>query len=429
MNQWDPIWEKALNILMYSNDSLFLTGNAWTGKSTLINYFIQNTTKNVALLASTWVAAKNINWKTIFSYFGFSPQMKLEEIPDHYSKPRFPKKLTAIRKTDTFIIDEISMVRADLMDMLDIIMKHIIWDSRPFGGKQMIFVGDLLQLPPVTTEKDAKAFSGKASSLYASAFPIHSKAWIDLEPQTIKLKHIYRQSDQEFVNTLNAIRIWDLDNVDLDLINSRVCNKREDEKIKPIYLSTTNAIADAVNYQETDKISSPLVMSSAEIFGKFDEKSYPTDSELSMKIGMQVMFVKNDRHWKYANGTMWIIVSCDKEMIKVEMEDWESIVSGREKWTIYNSRYNSATKKMESSIVWSFTQFPIRVAYAISVHKSQWLTFDKAVLDLNGGIFAAWQLYVALSRVKSLPWLYLKIPIEKKHIRANPDIVLLDNSL
>lgn len=194
-------------------------------------------------------------------------------------------------------------------------------------------------------------------------------------------------------------------------------------------MSTTNAIADAVNYQEMDKISSPLVISSAEIFGKFDEKSYPTDAELSMKVWMQVMFVKNDRHWKYANGTMGIIISCDKEMIKVEMEDWETIVSGREKWTIYNSRYNAATKKMESTIVWSFTQFPIRVAYAISVHKSQWLTFDKAVLDLNWGIFAAWQLYVALSRVKSLPWLYLKIPIEKKHIRANPDIVLLDNSL
>lgn len=429
MNQRDPIWEKALTLLMYSNDCLFLTGNAGTGKSTLINYFIQNTTKNVALLASTWVAAKNINWKTIFSYFWFSPQMKIEEIPDHYNKPRFPKKLTAIRKTDTFIIDEISMVRADLMDMLDIIMKYIMSDSRPFWWKQMVFVWDLLQLPPVTTEKDAKAFSGWSSSLYASAFPIHSKAWIELEPQTIKLKHIYRQSDQEFVDTLNAIRIWDIENADLELLNTRVDDKREGLHIKPIYLSTTNAIADAINYEQVVKIESPPIVSHAEIFGKFDEKSYPTDSELTMKVWMQVMFVKNDRAGYYANGTMWVITDCNKEMIKIELEDWQSIQTWREKRTIYNSWYNSATQKMESSIVWSFTQFPIRVAYAISVHKSQWLTFDKAVLDLNWWIFAAWQLYVALSRVKSLPWLYLKIPIEKKHIRANPDIVLLDNSL
>jgi ATP-dependent DNA helicase PIF1 len=414
---------------MYSNDSIFLTWNAGTWKSTLINYFIQNTTKNVALLASTGVAAKNINWKTIFSYFWFAPNMTKEQIQEHYSKPFFGKKIVAIRKTDSFIIDEISMVRADLLDLLDAIMRHIIWSDLPFWWKQMIFVWDLLQLPPVTTEKDAKAFSGKNSSIYASAFSIHAKSWIELEPKTMKLKKIYRQSDWEFIDTLNAIRIWDIENVNIDLLNTRVDTSWTLSHIKPIYLSTTNAIADNVNYQETNKLDTEPHVSVAEIFGKFDEKSYPTDAELLMKVWMQVMFIKNDRAGRYANGTMWIISSISDWIIKIELEDWEQIQTGREKRTIYNSRYNSATRKMESNIVWSFTQFPIRVAYAISVHKSQWLTFEKAVIDLSWWVFAAWQLYVALSRVKSLPWLYLKIPIEKRHIRANPDIVLFDKSL
>lgn len=393
--------------------NLFLTGKAGTGKSTLLEYFKNGTSKKCAVLAPTGVAALNVQGETIHSFFLLKPGFELDEAREKKTKkPKFYQRLEMI------IIDEISMVRADLLDAIDIFLRKARNDARPFGGVQMVFIGDLYQLPPVLTRADREKFASEYDTAFFFGSQVMQQGNFDLE--VVELEEIYRQEDEEFIEVLNAVRQDQARFQHLEILNSRVVNKSD---TKPyIHLTTTNKDANSVNNYHLEEIFDDEVLFEAVIQGKVERSYHPTDELLNLKVGAQIMFVNNDSERKWVNGTIGTIVDIDSilELIVVETSNGKTVEVTPHTWEI--SKYVFEEGEFKREIIGSFKQMPLKLAWAITIHKSQGKTFDNVIIDLGRGSFAHGQTYVALSRCRSLEGMILKRPIYKKDIIMSPKV-------
>ena len=434
------ISEAAVYTLKFINQthrSVFLTGKAGTGKTTLLREIIQTTHKNTVVVAPTGIAALNAGGVTIHSMFqlpfgGFIP----DNSSPHFSEnTKFETRATlrrhfkmsglkksVIKNMELLIIDEVSMLRADLLDAMDFMMQTVRKKTSPFGGVQVLYIGDLLQLPPVIRDEEWRTLK----NYYKGKFFFHSHVIQQNPPLYIELSKIFRQTDDVFISILNNLRNNQLSSQDVQNLNQYV-NPNFDLKANKGYitLTTHNTKADTMNAQALEDLEEKLVVYKPSIVGDFPEKIFPVDEELKLKVGAQVMFVKNDLSFdkKYFNGKMGIIQSLSKEEILVHFPE-ENTTIEVEKYEWENIRYkvDELTKEIEEEVLGTFVHYPIKLAWAITVHKSQGLTFDKAALDVSQ-VFLPGQAYVALSRLRSLNGLILLSPLRMNGISNDQDVM------
>lgn len=411
-------FENALYLLENTQDCIFITGKAGTGKSTLLRYFVANTRKQVVVLAFTGIAALNIGGVTIHSFFKFPPRPLTEDdIKESPDKEMY-------KAIDTIVIDEISMVRADLLDGIDKFLRINGRDpKKPFGGIQIIFFGDLFQLPPIVTdEAEAQFFA----TIYQSPWFFDAHVLQSHPHKLIELTKVYRQKDDGFIALLDAIRTGNFDGSHIQKINQRFnLLQPSNENAPNITLTSTNKIAYQINEAELNKLPCPEFTYTSVIEGDFPMKAFPTNTVLHLKQGAQVMFVKNDANHRWVNGTIGKVNRLDNESICVEVtyEDNSLIYNvPKEKWEILRYKFDFVGRKLETEVIGAFTQYPLRLAWAVTIHKSQGLTFDKIIIDLGDGAFAHGQTYVALSRCTSLEGIFLKQRIRRSDIRVASDV-------
>ena len=412
--------ELAWQFVERTGVNVFLTGKAGTGKTTFLRQLKERSPKRMIVVAPTGVAAINAGGVTIHSFFQFplAPYVPGSSFNSKDERFRFSKeKKRIIRTLDLLVIDEISMVRADLLDQIDAVLRLHKDRNRPFGGVQLLMIGDLSQLAPVARESDWTLLR----EYYTTPYFFGSKALQQTKHVTIELQHVYRQTDTTFVDILNEVRENRLTANGLAMLNSRYC---KEEKVLNsegvIRLTTHNLTANNYNEQRMDSLKGKRYTYEAEITGTFPESSYPAEKTLELKKGSQVMFLKNDTQGaRYYNGKLGIITSLDDEHIKVRgLDDDTEVEVTPDIWT--NARYviDKESKEIREEIDGEFRQYPLRLAWAITVHKSQGLTFDRAVIDVNAA-FAAGQVYVALSRLRSLEGLLLTAPLSPAAVKTD----------
>lgn len=407
----------AYDCMESRRDSLFLTGKAGTGKSTLLDYFRQTTCKNIAVLAPTGVAALNVGGSTIHSFFRF-PLHPLH--PDDI-RPVSRQRRRLYQALDTLVIDEISMVRCDLLDGIDRFMRlNGNAPSQPFGGVQVIMIGDLLQLPPVVRNEEMPLFS----DIYPSPYFFSAHVVDDVQLPMLELHKIYRQTDAEFIQLLNAIRTNQVTPAVLGQLNQRYQPQfRPPAEQFYITLTTTNALANQINAARLQQLSPQQAhIFEAQVKGEFEERNAPTDVELALKIGAQVMFIKNDPKGRWVNGTLGKITSITQTSIHVQDEHGVPIEVEPTTWEMQKYQFDAAQQKVVAEVIGAFTQYPLRLAWAVTIHKSQGKTFDNVIIDLGTGTFAHGQLYVALSRCRSLAGLVLKTRVRAQDVIIDPKV-------
>ncbi len=408
----NPQFQQALDTMELTEKNIFVTGRAGTGKSTLLTYFREHTKKKVAVLAPTGVAALNVKGQTIHSFFRFKPDITPEKV-----KRLRTGNNNIYRVVDAIIIDEISMVRADLLDCVDVFLKlNGPRNDRPFGGIQMIFIGDLYQLPPVVKGEEREIFS----TVYQTPYFFSSRIFPQMDIEFIELEKIYRQHDEKFIRLLNAIRNNSVTPDDLEALNERYLPEYEPPaKDFYIYLTTTNALADSINNARLDKLKGDLFSFPGRTEGEFGMDNLPTRMDLNCKIGAQVMLLNNDPAGRWVNGSIGKItdimhVANEVPVIIAELADGDEVEIIPNTWEIF--RFFAEDGQLQSEIVGTFTQYPIMLAWAVTIHKGQGKTFDKVIIDIGRGTFAHGQMYVALSRCTRLDGIVLKKPIQKSHI-------------
>lgn len=421
--KFDDITKQALELMENSKDHIFLTGNAGTGKSTLLEYWRNKTKKNVAVLAPTGVAALNVKGQTIHSFFGFRPDITVQKIHRYYRKKG---KKGLFKKIDTIVIDEISMVRADLLDCIDQFLRmHGKDENKPFGDIRMIFIGDLHQLPPVVTNKETDIFK----NFYKTPYFFSSNVFEEIDLKFIELKKIYRQNDEEFIEILASMRLNEISENQLDKLNSRFDPQFETPSNKFfITLTTTNKTAQKINEYHLAKLFNERYTYTGNADGKFEEKYLPTSPTLELKAGAQIMMVANDKLGRWVNGTLGKVagIKIDQkggpDKIIVELENGTQVEVEPYTWEMYNMNYNPATDKLQSNVVGTYTQYPLSLAWAITIHKSQGKTFENVIIDFGWGTFAHGQAYVALSRCTNLNGIVLTKPFTKEFIIIDPHV-------
>lgn len=439
----NPEAQRALKIMSESNENLFLTGEAGTGKSTLLEYFRNTTDKNVVVLAPTGVAALNVEGQTIHSFCGFGPDITLQKVK---KLGAWSPKRKLLNSLSTIIIDEISMVRADLLDCVDRFLRlNGPIGTLPFGGLQIIFIGDLYQLPPVANERQFGNSGGFAPDNtlfkeYMSPYFFHSKVFKSAKFGFVQLKTAYRQKDRVFLDVLNAVRNNAATDEHLEILNTRIQNNAQKFAFEQfaIYLTPTNARARQVNNFFLEKIGSEPRIYIGKSFGSFEDRELPTDLNLQIKIGSQIMMLNNDSRKRWVNGTMGKIVGLKKpdinkaespETVVIELETGETVNVEPYTWEMYQFVLDKHTQKIESKTKGTFTQYPFKLAWAVTIHKAQGKTFEKVYIDLASGTFAHGQLYVALSRCRTLEGLHLKRAINQADIILDSRIVEFLHSL
>lgn len=418
----------AFEFVQFTNRNIFLTGKAGTGKTTFLLELRKKLPKRMIVLAPTGVAAINAGGVTIHSFFqlGFHPHIPIQYVkadapsPVESSSYRMSReKLNIIKSMDLLVIDEISMVRADLLDAVDSVLRRFRDRNLPFGGVQLLMIGDIQQLSPVAKPEDWEVLC----EYYETPFFFGSLALKNTDYITIELKHIYRQQDHHFIELLNKVRDNQLDSSGLALLNSRYNpGFKQEENDGYIVLTTHNAQAQSINDYRLEKLQSPVRQFKAQITGEFPEYAWPTLEVLVLKTGAQVMFVKNDisRDKLFFNGKIGQIVGFEEDRILVKCADSESpIYVEKVKWQNMKYSLNEETREIEETEIGTFTQYPLKLAWAITIHKSQGLTFDKAIIDARAA-FAHGQVYVALSRCRTLEGLVLKSPLGRHAIISDP---------
>ena len=425
-------FKNALDLIERSNQSVFLTGRAGTGKSTFLRHLCQTTRKKYVVLAPTGIAAINAEGSTLHSFFKlpFRPMAPDDadlslingRIFEFFKYRKEHRKI--IQEVELIIIDEISMVRADTVVCIDRILRVYSNNMRTsFGGKQLVFVGDVFQLEPVVTPDTREIIS----KFYHNAFFFSANVFREINLVPIEFTKIYRQTDEKFITILNNIRNGKSNNNDLTLLNSRVnpgFNPREEDMY--ITLATKRDNVDYINEKKMGELNTPEFISYGIKEGDFPESSLPTAQELVLKEHAQVMFIRNDMQWprRWVNGTIGIISGIDEEgHVYVLKDDGFEVKVELETWRNYRYRDNEKEKKIEEEIIGTYTQLPLKAAWAITIHKSQGLTFNNVIVDFSGGVFAGGQAYVALSRCTSLEGLILKKNINKTDIFIRPEIV------
>ncbi len=405
-------FQKAFDLLEYSNQNVFLTGKAGTGKSTFLNCFRAKTSKEIAVIAPTGVAALNVSGQTIHSFLRLKPSF----VDINSLKPNRSRLL---KELQLLIIDEISMVRADVFEGIDHSLRLARKNNDPFGGVQICVIGDLFQLPPVVSREE-KAFYAQH---YDSPFFFCTKAYELAEFTNLQFNTIHRQNDSDFVGILNAIRAGECNDNDLQLLNNRVSPKAT-PAVGTLVLTTTNALAEDINNTKLQQLSGKSIAYEGEISGDFAMKGnrLPALEDLQLKIGAQVMFVKNDSEGRWVNGTIAVVRQLNCDNIMVTIGDDEHEVKA-EKWKNIAYEFSEEQGKIIEKTLGSYTQFPLTLAWAITIHKSQGKTLERVIIDLGSGAFAAGQLYVALSRCKSLAGIALKQMINRSDIRCDEEVL------
>ncbi len=425
MDKFSKQAEKAVDLILNTNQHVFVTGKAGTGKSTLLEHIRKVAERRIIILAPTGISAVNVSGETIHSFFTLKPGFEKDEA-NHMSLNK--KKRDKFRSIKTIAIDEISMVRADLLDAVDIVLRRSRKSEKPFGGVQMVFFGDLYQLPPVVTLNDKDKFFSEYNSLYffdAEVFHGQSNMFVnDFKVMKVELDQIYRQSDRKFINLLNAIRDNSIDSIQIQELNKQ-CNPdfTPPESEKYIYLMTTNNSANKINEKKLQQLKGKEGIFLAEKTGKVAKNLYPNDERLVFKVGAQVMFICNDSERRWVNGTIGKIIEIKDSFddtglfettIRVEKTNGKVVEVKSHLWEI--SKYVFKKGEFVRENLGTFRQMPIKLAWAITIHKSQGKTFDKVIIDLSSGSFAHGQTYVALSRCSSLNGLVLKRPLRKSDI-------------
>ena len=420
----------ALQVMDKSDNNVFITGRAGTGKSTLLEYFRDTTKKNIAVLAPTGVAAVNVKGQTVHSFFNFRPDVT----PDTAGRIR-PKDKDIYKKLDAIVIDEISMVRADILDSVDIFLKRYgKKKGHPFGGIQMIFIGDLYQLPPVVTSREKALFSGHYKSPYffsARVFDedLFTKISASFDMEFIELEKVYRQQDGKFLNILNNIRNNTVSEEEIKEMNRRYDpGFIEETDDLYIYLTTTNAMAEKINMERLSKLKVDEYSYRGIIDGDFGERNLPTSLDLSLKEGSQVMLLNNDALGRWINGSIGKVAEIEEseegpDILWIELADGRIMDLLPHKWEMYEFSYDKESSKILSESVGSFTQYPIRLAWAVTIHKSQGMTFDRVIIDIGRGTFSHGQLYVALSRCTKIGGIVLKRPVHKRNVLLDQRVV------
>jgi len=422
----------ALDVVENTGRSIFLTGKAGTGKTTFLRYLCERNKKKMVVLAPTGVAALNAGGQTIHSFFQIPPSVYFPGDPrlsenftpgssdNIYETFRYNRqKKTILRELELLVIDEVSMVRADLLDVIDAILRTYKDNKDPFGGVQVVLIGDVYQLPPVVTSEEAPVLF----RFYKSEFFFSAKVVKSMQLEYIELQKIYRQSDRDFIDLLNRVRVGKVTAADYDCFKRMYLNSSyHDEESSYITLTTTNAAASSINEENLEDILEDEWVSEAEITGDMTEKDYPTDVFLALKVGAQVMFLKNDSDHKYYNGKIGKIIDIDEDVVRISCEGesggYQEIALKQALWEKVQYKWNETKHCIESEVTGTFKQFPLRLAWAITVHKSQGLTFEHVIADL-GNSFAAGQVYVALSRCTSLSGLVLASMITPNDIRTD----------
>jgi hypothetical protein len=426
----NPELELALNFIEKTDRNLFITGKAGTGKTTFLHQIKKESLKRMVIVAPTGVAAINAKGVTIHSFFQmpFGPILP-NQIQNNQQQRRFSKtKIDIIKSLDLVIIDEISMVRADLLDGIDQVMRRYKNRNKVFGGAQILMIGDLQQLAPVVKPNEWSLLQ----SHYETVYFFSAKAFQEANVVSIELKHIYRQKNENFITILNEIR-----NDTLSEKSAKILNERYNPTFSPteeegyITLTTHNNRANLINSSELNKLKNKSYFFQADVSGKFNENAFPNDEKLALKVGAQVMFIKNDssQEKRYFNGKIGIITKISKETVNVQCgEEVDEIVTEKEMWDNINYAINDETKELKEEIIGSFKQIPLRLAWAITIHKSQGLTFERAVIDAEAS-FAHGQTYVALSRCTSLEGLVLKTPISSSAIINDKTVSLFNEGV
>lgn len=425
-------WQQALQVIQYTRRSLFLTGKAGTGKSTFLRYVAQHTKKKYVILAPTGIAAINAGGQTLHSFFKL-PFHPLLPNDSRYNIRNIRKTLKysgdttkLLRELELIIIDEISMVRADIIDFIDKVLRIYCRNMRvPFGGKQLLLVGDIFQLEPVIKEDEWRLMQ----PFYASAYFFSAKVWQEMELVSIELRKVYRQSDTRFIGLLDRIRQNQTTAEDLRAINERLDaspKKGKKEGALAITLATRRDTVDYINDQKLKELEGRSSVFQGVIKGEFPETSLPAPMELEVKPGAQVIFIKNDKEKRWVNGTLGVVIYIDEGegIITVVDEDGHEYDVEREVWENMRYTFNEKEQKIEEELLGTFVQFPLRLAWAITVHKSQGLTFRQVKIDFSGGgAFAGGQTYVALSRCTSLEGITLTEPIRQSDIFVRAEVV------
>jgi ATP-dependent DNA helicase PIF1 len=407
----------ALNILERTDRNLFITGRAGTGKSTLLQLFRNTTHKRPVVAAPTGIAALNVRGQTIHSLFRFPPRYM---DPSEIRKVKFRG---LYKKMEVLIIDEISMVRADVLDNIDRFLRINRDRQEPFGGVQIVFFGDLFQLPPVVSSHAERYVF---TEIYDSPYFFSAKVFANFEMQMFELQKVFRQEEKHFIRLLDNIRLNRIDYDDLEELNERHLPGFQTEDLY-ITLCTRNDIANSINQKKIRELPGEAHSFTATVAGEFQPRLYPTDLVLQLKEGAQVMFVRNDPHKRFVNGSLGKITNLTRDYIRVAVEresgEREVIELDQMDWEIIKYKMSEDGNQIESKVIGTFRQYPLKLAWAITIHKSQGKTFEKVIVDLGRGAFESGQTYVALSRCRTLEGIVLKQPVRSRDIMIDPQVV------
>lgn len=424
----NPEFQDIWKLISYTRQSVFMTGKAGTGKSTFLRYIVENTKKKTVVLAPTGIAAISAGGVTLHSFFHLpfkpllpdDPALQIKNLRQRLKHTAEQQKL--IRELELIVIDEVSMVRADIIDFIDKLLRLYSGRFRePFGGKQLLLVGDIFQLEPVVTSDMRDIFR----DLYPNLYFFSARVFREFALVPIELKKVYRQSDSTFIEMLDRMRIGAASPNDIAILNSKVDSDAANaskHKEFTMTLAPKRDTVDAINTSHLEKLRRKTYSFHGTIHDKFPENSLPAPLVLELKVGAQVVFVRNDVDKRWVNGTIGKIHAISDNSLEVILEDGVTHIVNQEIWENVSYRYDKETKKIEEEILGTFTQYPLRLAWALTIHKSQGLTFPRVIIDMQGGAFSAGQAYVALSRCQSLEGLTLRSKLNAYDFFVNPAI-------